>query len=261
MPHRLTPDEQALLEMSDAEVDQLGVRTKKGDENARHELCKWAFVSAYDYYLKKVPSESSFSEDDAANLAHEFFLVFERDVHALRQSASHWARRVMRHCLIRFKKDARKRRPERPMATLDTLTQQPSTDPGPDQITTMHLDLETLFAVFYKHLDRLEAQDKAIIQRILLAYKEGNAPDSYSAIAEETGRTETALRVQFQRFLDRIIKEVRQHMGIDHTPKDSQRMRDVRKYLKQVLENYDARIDRFLGSVLALILLCFYPCL
>ena len=104
MPHPFTPDERALLEMSDEAVDQLWIRAQAGDGAALEKLYDWTRLSARDYYVSRMPFEEAFSYEDAEDLAQDFFTEFQQYWSTVRKSLCHWARRLMRNRLVSFKK-------------------------------------------------------------------------------------------------------------------------------------------------------------
>lgn len=251
MSSTFTPEEQALLDMSDEEIDALRRPAQKGDKTAWNRLYAWAYVSARDYYAKKFGPNA-----DITHLVDDFCTEFENGLPNVRFKVSHWARRLMK---IKLKSLGRRREKQRRQLPLhDKYYHLP--EPGtPASYLELEEGVQLVFAIFFKHLARQDDEMREAIIRLLRRDKSLGEPNPLLALARKIGLGKYSLSMRYSRFWDDLIDELDQTLEVTKAQKRKRLKREIREFLKELLRKHDDRLDDSLFVLLLLLVLCLSP--
>jgi len=190
---RLSAEEKAILQTSDEGVEAWHARAQRGDGAAKEQLCRWAYLTAHEYYHAKVGTERSLTYHDAEELAGEFFVELEQSLPQIR-IATRYTRHMLKAKLQRYLK--RKRKLQLRETSLPGLA--PPVPPPPDDRSQRPWEhwSDTEWYQYQATLQVLQEADETT--RTIVEMRVRDA--AYAEIARVVELSEAALRMRVARF-------------------------------------------------------------
>lgn len=193
-------EEQALLDVSDEQVEHWLEAAKAGSRNELERLCSWAYLTAFNYYRLKTKSEQALSLHDAEELAGQFFLEFEQAWPQLR-SATRFTRRVLQSTLRRFLQRKKQQRRHEVVMVVGYVAADEAERPWERWSDEQWYQYQAALCV----LNEADEQTRALI-----TYKLKTPPLPYKEMAEAMNMTETAVRMRISRFYAAVRRRYRE---------------------------------------------------
>ncbi len=193
-------EEQALLDVSDEQVEHWLQAAKAGSRYELEQLCSWAYLTAFNYYRLKTKIEQALSLHDAEELAGQFFLEFERAWPQLR-SATRFTRRVLRSNLRRFLQRKRHQRRHEVLLFGGLAAADEAERPWERWSDEQWYQYRAALCV----LNEADEQTRALI-----TYKLKTPSPPYKEMAEAMNMTETAVRMRISRFYAAVRRRYHQ---------------------------------------------------
>jgi DNA-directed RNA polymerase specialized sigma24 family protein len=200
----LSAKEKAISNLGDEELERFLESAQNGDDEAKHTLFCWSYLTAYNYYRLKVQTEKALSIEDAEDLTTAFFLEFERTLPKLK-SVTRFTRHVLKRSLNRYIKRKKKYRLQITIAPLDELERESGNSIMEETAESWKNWTDEEFLQYQAVLEALKGMD-AITQKIISLRLE-NPPKPYKEIADLLKMPETALRMRVTRFYGLVRKK------------------------------------------------------
>ncbi|NNF03198.1 MAG: hypothetical protein HKN17_01925 [Rhodothermales bacterium] len=179
-------------------------RIRSGDRAARDRLLGWVYDEGLAYFLSASNREYLLDPDDAADLAGECVLEFDRVLARVRNPA-HYARRMFRNNLGRY---LRRKRARRIRETDALLHSDRSVSSGNAPIGCV-LDAHRLDDEQHRAwcAARRRIADADVEMQRIIRYRLAAEPLSYRVIGQILGASEPALRMRMTRFCRSVRRE------------------------------------------------------